>query len=229
MVIWVPVIYTVNYTVYIVEIQALRKVGHGVCQSLNNSLAAYLHSHLLSWHWFTVGEKGLWLCWQLRCILIYLTWSLLCIFHQSFHWSKKCLTDSEGTLPKQRKHQPIILNLVNRQTCTSTSLYLQDGALKCCKCTSPDITLPCSKTCTNLQFLPSPIQQHPSGPILGHGIFPALKGVFHAVEIIQSWRFCTTGTEVPVVQNLQVLNAGRAARQPSLNNRGVGGRIQGVR
>ena len=82
-----------------------------------------------------------------------LKWSLY-IFHQSLHWSKKCLTDSEGTLPKQRKHQPIILNLVNRQTCpksdTQTSLCLHYGALKCCKRTSPNITLPCSKACTNL-------------------------------------------------------------------------------
>jgi len=44
-----------------------------------------------------------------------------------------------------------------------------------------------------------PIQQLPSGPILGHGVFPALKSVFQAVEVIQTIGTC--GTKPPGTQS----------------------------
>ena len=44
-----------------------------------------------------------------------------------------------------------------------------------------------------------PIQQLPSGPILGHGVFPALKGVFQAVKIVEAIGTC--GKKPPGTQS----------------------------
>ena len=71
-----------------------------------------------------------------------------------------------------------------------------------------------------------PIQQLPSS-----NNFPPVQSL--GMASFQPWKASfirqkSSNPSVPVVQNLQVLKAGRAARQPSLNNRGVGGRIQGV-